>query len=296
MITRFAPSPTGALHLGHAYAAWIAHDRARAAGGRFLLRLEDIDHTRCRPEFEAGILADLAWLGIAWDGPVRRQSAHFADYAEALARLEAMGVIYPCFCTRAEIAAEVAAAPGAPQGPAGPLYPGTCRHLSDDARAARMAEGRDHALRLDVARATALAGGPLTWVDEKAGRQTARPEMLGDVVLARKETPTSYHLAVTVDDALQGVTLVTRAIDLFSATHVHRLLQALLDLPVPLYHHHGLVMGEDGLRLAKRDRALALAAMRAAGESPAALRRRLGLPPCPGAAAPLPCAGQVEEE
>lgn len=294
MFTRHAPSPTGALHLGHAYSAWIAHDRARATGGRFLLRLEDIDGTRCRPEFEAGILEDLAWLGITWDGPVRRQSEHFDDYAAALARLQALGVIYPCFCTRAEIAAEIAAAPGAPQGPAGPLYPGTCRHLSDDARAARMAEGRDHALRLDVARAMALVGGPLAWFDEKAGMQTATPEMLGDVVLARKETPTSYHLAVTVDDALQGITLVTRALDLFAATHIHRLLQALLDLPVPAYFHHGLVMGENGARLAKRDKALTLAAMRAAGETPAALRLRLGLPPCPGAAPPLPCAGQVE--
>lgn len=278
--TRFAPSPTGRLHLGHAYAAWLAHDRARAGGGRFLLRMEDIDQTRCRPEFDAAIIEDLGWLGITWDGPVRRQSEHFADYRAALDRLTGFGVIYPCFCTRAEIAAEVAASPGAPQGPAGPLYPGTCRALDPARRAARLAEGQDHALRLDVGKAMALVGRPLFWQDEKAGEQQARPEMLGDVVLARKETPTSYHLAVTVDDALQGITLVTRAIDLFPATHIHRLLQALLDLPVPAYAHHGLVLSEDGVRLAKRDKALTLAAMRAAGETPRDLRRRLGLAAC----------------
>lgn len=273
--TRFAPSPTGGLHLGHAYAACLAHDRARGAGGRFLLRLEDIDQTRCRPVFEAGIIADLAWLGLRFDGPVRRQSDHFDDYRAALSRLESLGVIYPCFCTRSEIAAAV----GAPQGPAGPLYPGTCRHLSAAEREDRLAEGHDHALRLDVTRARALVGGDLHWHDEKAGRQQAQPEQLGDVVLARKETPTSYHLAVTVDDALQEITLVTRGIDLFPATHIHRLLQALLGLPVPAYAHHGLVMGEDGVRLAKRDRALTLAAMRDAGVTPAELRRRLGLAP-----------------
>ncbi|MFA5120376.1 tRNA glutamyl-Q(34) synthetase GluQRS [Zavarzinia sp.] len=277
--TRFAPSPTGGLHLGHAFAAWFAHDRARAAGGRFLLRLEDIDRTRCRPAFEAGIVEDLTWLGLAWDGPIRRQSDHFDDYRAALERLEGLGVLYPCFCTRAEIAAEIQAAGGAPQGPAGPLYPGTCRRLSPAERAVRLAEGGDHALRLDIGKALALAGGGLTWFDEKAGLQAARPELLGDVVLARKETPASYHLAVTVDDALQEITLVTRAIDLFPATHIHRLLQALLGLPTPCYHHHGLVMGEDGVRLAKRDKALTLAAMREAGETPAGLRASLGLAP-----------------
>ena len=271
--TRFAPSPTGGLHLGHAYAAWIAHDRARATGGRFLLRMEDIDQTRCRPAFEAGIIADLTWLGLRFDGPVRRQSEHFDDYRAALSRLESLGVLYPCFCTRSEIAAAV----GAPQGPAGPLYPGTCRHLSAGERQDRLAEGHDHALRLDIARARTLVGGDLHWHDEKAGRQQARPEQLGDVVLARKETPTSYHLAVTVDDALQEITLVTRGIDLFPATHIHRLLQALLGLPVPAYAHHGLVMGEDGIRLAKRDKALTLAAMRDAGATAAELRQRLGL-------------------
>lgn len=273
-VTRFAPSPTGGLHLGHAYAAWVAHDAARAEGGRFLLRIEDIDHTRCRPAFEASIIEDLTWLGIRWDGPVRRQSEHFADYRAALAQLDALGVIYPCFCTRAEIAASI----GAPQGPAGPLYPGTCRHLSPARRAECLAQGKDHALRLDVARAMAIAGSPLPWTDQKAGPQVARPEVLGDVVLARKETPTSYHLAVTVDDFLQGVTLVTRAVDLFPATHIHRLLQALLGLPTPEYRHHGMVMGEDGNRLAKRDKSLTLAAMRESGLTPADLRQRLGLP------------------
>lgn len=277
LVTRFAPSPTGLLHLGHAYAALIAFDRARAGGGRFLLRLEDIDRTRCRAAFDAAILADLAWLGLDWDGPVRRQSAHFADYRAALDRLDRLGVLYPCFCTRAEIAAEIAASPGAPQGPPGPLYPGTCRGLSRQRRMARLAEGGDHALRLDVAAARRLVAGPLTWHDERTGPHPAEPERLGDVVLARKETPASYHLAVTVDDAVQGVTLVTRGIDLAPATHIHRLLQALLDLPTPAYAHHPLLLGSDGVRLAKRDGAAGLAALRAAGTTPADIRRRLGL-------------------
>src|SRR5690606_10125529 len=218
IVTRFAPSPTGRLHLGHAYSALFAWKAARGAGGRFLLRIEDIDEGRCRPEHVNGILEDLAWLGLDWDGPVRRQSAHLDDYAKALARLDEAGLLYPCFCTRAEIQAEIAAAGGAPHGPDGPLYPGTCRHLDVGRRAERMAAGEPFALRLDMGRAVAAAG-PLEWRDRATGMVRAAPERFGDVVLARKDVPTSYHLAVTVDDALQSVTLVTRGRDLFEATH-----------------------------------------------------------------------------
>ena len=274
--TRFAPSPNGLLHLGHAHAALFA---ARAAeGGRFLLRIEDIDEGRARPEFEAAILEDLAWLGLDWVTPVRRQSEHIGDYRAALDRLEAAGLIYPCFCTRREIREEIARSPTAPHGPEGPLYPGTCLGLSRQARARRLAEGRSFALRLDMARARARAGGPLAWHDRGRGRREARPERLGDVVLARKDSPTSYHLAVVVDDHLQGVDLVTRGQDLLDATDVHRLLQALLDLDLPEYHHHGLIVDEDGRRLAKRHASRTLRHLREAGESPAAVRRLAGFP------------------
>lgn len=277
VVTRFAPSPTGALHLGHACSALFAHGLARAAGGRFLLRIEDIDETRCRPDFIAGIHEDLHWLGLTWEEPVRRQSEHFDDYRAALGRLQALGVLYPCFCTRKDIAAEIAAMGHAPHGPDGVLYPGTCRTLSPDARAARIARGDSYALRLDVAEAhrlaRAMAGDDLRFEDAVAGVTVAHPESFGDVVLARKDTPASYHLAVTVDDALQGVTLVTRGTDLFHATHIHRLLQALLGLPVPRYHHHPLLLDEHGKRFAKRDKSLTLAAMRASGLTPADIRR-----------------------
>lgn len=275
-VTRFAPSPTGRLHLGHAYAALFAAEAARGAQGRFLLRIEDIDATRCRPEWEAGIFEDLAWLGLAWEEPVRRQSRHMADYQDALTRLEAMGLLYPCFCTRKEIAAEHAAMGAAPHGPNGPAYPGTCRSLSAAVRRDRRADGRPYALRLDMAMAMAAAG-PLTWFDRGRGAIAADPAPFGDVVLARKETPASYHLAVTVDDHLQGVTLITRGEDLFAATHVHRLLQALLGLDAPEYHHHGLIADEQGRRLAKRDNAPTLAALRAAGATPESVRDRLGM-------------------
>jgi glutamyl-Q tRNA(Asp) synthetase len=275
--TRFAPSPTGRLHLGHAHSALFAHRRARESGGRFLLRIEDIDPTRCRPEFIAGILEDLAWLGVAWEGAVRRQSEHMGDYRAALDRLDAAGLIYPCFCTRAEIRAEIQRAGAAPHGPEGVLYPGTCRSLTQAERAARVAGGTPYALRLAMDLAAARAG-PLSWRDRAAGPQRALPERFGDVVLARKETPASYHLAVTVDDALQGVTLVTRGEDLFEATHVHRLLQALLNLPVPDYEHHGLIRDLEGRRLAKRDEAPTLAGLRAAGRSPAQVRALAGFP------------------
>lgn len=276
IVTRFAPSPTGYLHLGHAYSALIAWRAAREGGGKFLLRIEDIDRARCKPEFTAAILEDLAWLGLDWDGAVRKQSEHFADYEAALDALEVMELIYPCFCTRAEIAAEIARAGGAPQGEEGALYPGTCRNLSDDERARRITAGESYALRLDVGRALARAGR-LFWEDEEQGRVEAKPEMLGDVVLARKDVPTSYHLAVTVDDALQGVTLVTRAVDLFSATHIHRLLQALLDLPTPRYRHHRLLTDAQGKRFAKRDKSLTLRALREAGRTPEDVRPMVGL-------------------
>ncbi len=276
VVTRFAPSPTGYLHLGHVRSALEGWRAARSAGGRFLLRLEDIDQGRCRDEFAAAILDDLAWLGLAWDGPVRRQSEHFDDYRRALNRLATLGVIYPCFCTRRAIQAEIARAGGAPQGEAGPLYPGTCRRLSSTEREEKQDSGLDYALRLDLACALALTG-PLEWVEERGDeprRVLADPSALGDVVLARKEVPVSYHLAVTVDDAIQGVTLVTRGEDLAPATHIHRLLQGLLGLPTPRYRHHQLLTDATGRRLAKRDRATTIRAMRAAGVTPAELLAR----------------------
>ncbi len=278
VVTRFAPSPTGLLHIGHAHAALIAWHAARDVGGRFLLRLEDIDRTRCRPDFADAIPEDLAWLGLDWDGAVRVQSEHFAWYRRALDRLEADGLLYPCFCTRAAIKAEMARAAGAPHGEEGPIYPGTCRGLTAAERAARIEAGAAWALRLDVAAALARTG-PLWWQDEGAGRVAADAARLGDVVLARKEIPASYHFAVTVDDALQGVTLVTRGEDLFAATHIHRLLQALLDLPVPRYRHHKLLVDAAGRRYAKRDRALTLRALRAAGRTPQEVRALAGFPP-----------------
>ncbi|RYF04282.1 MAG: tRNA glutamyl-Q(34) synthetase GluQRS, partial [Oxalobacteraceae bacterium] len=248
-VTRFAPSPTGLLHLGHAHAALSAW----RAGDRCLLRIEDIDATRCRPEFTAAILDDLAWLGLTWDGPVRIQSGHMAEYRAALDRLAARGLLYPCFCTRAEIAREVAAASQAPHGPDGPLYPGTCRRLSPKARAERIARGDPFALRLDMAAALAEAPADLSYEEAGEGRLRCDPAQFGDAVLARKEIPASYHLCVTHDDALQGVTLVTRGEDLRPATHLHRLLQALLGWPEPRYAHHRLLTDASGRRLAKRD-------------------------------------------
>ncbi|HEX2151900.1 MAG TPA: tRNA glutamyl-Q(34) synthetase GluQRS [Stellaceae bacterium] len=265
VVTRFAPSPTGYLHLGHVRSALEGWRAARSAGGTFLLRLEDIDHTRCRPEYADAIIEDLAWLGLDWDGPIRRQSEHLADYRAALKRLNELGLLYPCFCTRREIRDEIARAGGAPQGEAGAPYPGTCRRLDPAERAARQNEAADYALRLDVGAALACTG-PLAWCED-GGRIKADPAVLGDVVLARKEVPTSYHLAVTVDDALQGVTLVTRGVDLFTATHIHRLLQAALELPTPRYRHHELLTDAQGRRLAKRDKALTIRAMRESGMS-----------------------------
>ncbi|CAA6604255.1 Glutamyl-Q tRNA(Asp) synthetase [Rhodospirillaceae bacterium LM-1] len=266
-VTRFAPSPTGFLHLGHAFCALFAHGQAVDRGGRFLLRIEDIDPVRCKLDFETAIYEDLSWLGLTWEMPVRRQSDHLADYRQALDRLEGMGLLYPCFCSRKDIASSGQA----PHGPDGPLYPGICKRLSLDQRAERIGAGQPFALRLEMERAVALAGA-LTWRDLDQGEQKARPEIFGDVVLARKDAPTSYHLAVTLDDHLQEVTLVTRGVDLFEATHVHRLLQALLGLNVPAWRHHPLLMGPSGLRLAKRDQAQSLRALRNEGLSPQAVR------------------------
>ncbi len=284
VVTRFAPSPTGHLHLGHAHSALVGWQAARRAGGRFLLRIEDIDRSRCRPEFAAAIREDLAWLGLDWDGPVRIQSEHLAEYRAALDRLARQALLYPCFCTRADIKAEVARADAAPHGPEGPLYPGTCRALAPSEREARMAAGAPFALRLDVARAVARVG-PQSWQDEVAGTIAADPLSHGDVVLARKDAPTSYHLAVTVDDTLQGVTLVTRGEDLFAATHVHRLLQALLGLPTPRYRHHPLITDANGRRFAKRDRAMTLRRLRETGCSPAEARAMAGFADGSGPAA-----------
>lgn len=282
-VTRFAPSPTGYLHLGHAFAALVAAALARESGGRFLVRIEDTDRTRARPEYEAAIFEDLAWLGLQWEEPVRRQSEHFGDYARALDVLKGMGFAYPCFCTRKEIEAEFAASVNAPQGPDGPIYPGTCRALSDSERAQRLARGDSHAWRLDVAAALARLDAPLTFEEfgggpnGECGRIAVNADFFGDVVLARKDAPASYHLAVVVDDALQGVTLVTRGNDLFAATHVQRLLQALLNLPVPQYSHHRLILDVSGKRLAKRDQATTLKHLRANGWTPARVREALGL-------------------
>lgn len=249
-------------------------------GGRFLLRIENIDTGRCRPEFEEAICEDLAWLGLRWEEPVRRQSEHLADYQKALDQLGAQDLLYPCFCTRTQIRTEIAESPSAPHGPDGPVYPGTCRHLSPQERRARTDAGDGFALRLKTDAAMAVArdtvGGSFVFHDRERGAVPCDPLPFGDVVLARKDVPTSYHLSVTVDDALQGITLVTRGTDLLEATHIHRLLQVLLGLPVPDYHHHRLITDETGSRLATRDRALSLRTLRAEGATPASIRQRLG--------------------
>lgn len=267
-VTRFAPSPTGPLHLGHAYSALLAHRFARERDGAFLLRIEDIDPGRVRTQHIDGIMEDLLWLGLSFDGEIVYQSERLPLYAAALERLKAHGLVYPCFCTRSAIAAEMAASASAPHGPHGPVYPGTCRRLSPAEQEARRPR-EAHAWRLDVAKAV-TAAGPLFW-REGDTEVEARPDLFGDVALARKDAPTSYHLAVTVDDAAQGVTDVVRGRDLYEATHAHRLLQHLLSLPSPTYHHHPLLLGADGKRLAKRNGAPTLAALREAGVDPAAL-------------------------
>ena len=266
VVTRFAPSPTGRLHIGHGWSALLAMDFARANGGLFRLRIEDIDGTRSRPEHVAGIIEDLNWLGVAWDGDIVFQSQRLDHYDAALERLRQMGLLYPCFCTRADIAASASA----PHGPEGPVYPGTCRGLPQAERDRRIARGEPHAWRLDMAKAV-LVTGELHWASNDQRMIEAMPEIAGDVVLARKDAPASYHLSCTLDDAAMGITHVLRGEDLFAATHVHRLLQALLDLPTPVYCHHTLLVGADGKRLAKRDGSIALADLRARGADPATL-------------------------
>jgi glutamyl-Q tRNA(Asp) synthetase len=257
VITRFAPSPTGRLHLGHAWSALLAHDFARARGGQFLLRIEDIDPGRCRAEFVEGIFEDLRWLGLEWDGPVWRQMERTNAYAAAFEQLKVQGLVYKCWCTRSD----VAAAGQAPHEGTNLLYPGTCKG------GAYPGDGRPFCWRLDAAKAVAAAG-PLEWTDNGRGTIAGDTSMHGDVVIMRKDAPASYHLAVTVDDAAQGVTDIVRGRDLFEATHVHRLLQALLGLSTPLYHHHALIVGSDGERLAKRRNSPTIAALREAGQSP----------------------------
>ena len=286
-VFRFAPSPNGYLHLGHAYSVLLNLDAARQTDGRLLLRIEDIDATRCKPEFETAIYQDLAWLGVAWETPVRRQSRHMADYREAVERLTDLGLVYPSFESRAEIAGLVAQreANGRwPRDPDGvPLYPGAANLLSPAERARLLQSGAPHALRLDMAAACACAG-ELSWIEHgegpggETGAVAARPQAWGDVILARKETPTSYHLAVTIDDALQGVTEVVRGQDLFWSTSVHRLLQRLLDLPSPAYRHHRLIRDGAGRKLSKSTAATGLRELRAGGATPASIRRLLGLP------------------
>lgn len=290
-VFRFAPSPNGQLHLGHAYSALLNDDFARRFGGRFLLRIEDIDIARCRPEFEAAIYDDLSWLGLSWEHPVRRQSEHFDDYRAAFAKLKDRRAVYPCFCSRKEIADAIAcheAKSGAPwpRDPDGaPLYPGTCRSLPAEEIGRRLGEERPHAWRLDGAAARELLPGSHDYRRfDREGREEkveADPWRWGDAVIVRKEVPTSYHLSVVVDDALQGVTHVVRGQDLEAATDLHILLQGLLGLPVPLYHHHGLIVDSEGDKLAKSRGSEALSALRAQGFSAAEVRHRLGFAPQP---------------
>ena len=280
-VTRFAPSPTGLLHLGHAFSALTAYDAAQAAGGRFILRIEDIDATRCRPQYEAAIFEDLAWLGLVWEEPVLRQSDHLIDYHAALERLRKKGLLYRDFRTRSELASDIA---GAPHGPVGPIVSGAALPAEEEAE--RLARGEAFASRLSLAASRAHLGpawSTMSFVEEghgpdgETGKIMARPELAGDIVLARKDVGAAYHLAVVVDDARQGVSHVIRGDDLFAAAHIQRLLQVLLDLPTPIYRHHPLLMGPDGKRLAKRNGAPALSDLRKLGETASDVRRRLGL-------------------
>jgi glutamyl-Q tRNA(Asp) synthetase len=276
LVTRFAPSPTGYLHLGHAYAALVAQSRARRAGGRFLLRIENIDATRARAEYEATIFEDMRWLGLDWDGPVRRQQDHLADYARVLDDLRARDLLYPCFCTRADIGREVAASGQAPHGRDRAGYPGTCATLPPRIAATRIEAGQAHCWRLRTARAVASVG-PLDYEEEGQGRVVCDPVAQGDVVLARKDCPGSYHLCVCHDDALQGVTVVTRGEELRPATDIHRLLQSLMGWPAPIYAHHQLLTDAEGRKLSKRDGAQSMKVQREAGMTPAEAFRRAGV-------------------
>ncbi|MEJ1159904.1 tRNA glutamyl-Q(34) synthetase GluQRS [Prosthecomicrobium sp. N25] len=287
-VFRFAPSPNGELHLGHAYSALVDYEAAQAADGRFLLRIEDIDVTRCRPDYVERIFEDLAWLGIRWEEPVRRQSEHFQDYRAALGILQDRGLVYPAFLSRGEIRARVEAAEAAgrpwsrdPDG--APLYPGDDRAMEPDRAAALITAGRPFAYRLRMAEALATAGGPPVFREHGSGPAgetgvvATDPARWGDVILARREIPTSYHLSVVVDDAAQGVTHVVRGQDLFHATSVHRLLQVLLGLPAPVYRHHRLIVDENGRKLSKSQRDTSLRALREAGARPEDIRRMVGL-------------------
>lgn len=278
IVTRFAPSPTGHLHKGHAYSALSAFAFAGSHRGRFLLRIEDIDPGRCRAGNTEQIYEDLTWLGLEWEKPVRIQSEHRSDYNRVARDLHHRKLLYPCFCSRNDILREAERAGYAPHGSEGPVYPGTCRKLSDDERAARIATGENHSLRLDLSRALEEIGSGLTWNDARHGIQPARPDLLGDAILVRKDIGTSYHLSVVIDDALQGITDIVRGVDLFDSTHLHRVLQALLDFPAPTYHHHPLLTDSGGNRLAKRDRAITLKSLRESGLSAANLRLELGFP------------------
>jgi glutamyl-Q tRNA(Asp) synthetase len=282
-VVRFAPSPNGYLHLGHAYSALMNALLARETGGRMLLRLENIDTTRCRPEFETAIREDLGWLGVTWEEPARRQSEHFDDYAEALERLERRGLVYPCFCSRGDIMAAVAARPTWPLDPDGtPLYPGSCKHIPLHERSRRFASGERASYRLDMERALAVAGAELSWSEFRDGAQRveerANPAVWGDAVLSRKDIATSYHIAVVVDDAVQGVTDIVRGEDLFMATSLHRILQALLDLPPPNYRHHGLLRDASGHKLSKSLRAKPLRQFRQERHSVESVLGRIGVP------------------
>ncbi len=279
VVTRFAPSPTGYLHLGHAYSALFASAEAVREQGRFLLRIENIDFGRCKSIFEDAIYEDLAWLGLAWEQPVRRQSDHLEKYRSALQRLNEKDLLYPCFCTRKEIASEIEQADSSPHevvGPEGPRYPGTCRNMSADERDFKLAQGDQFALRLNMEKACEIAGR-LTWQEANGADHLATPQLFGDAVIARKNSPSSYHLSVTVDDHLQGVTLVTRGEDLRSATHIHRLLQALLSYDVPDYKFHRMLTGDDGRRYAKRNSSLTLRTLRNNGKTSTDIRELIGL-------------------
>ncbi|APX70262.1 MULTISPECIES: tRNA glutamyl-Q(34) synthetase GluQRS [unclassified Brucella] len=287
-VFRFAPSPNGQLHLGHAYSALLNANMAEKSGGRFLLRMEDIDTARCTPALEQGIYDDLHWLGLRWETPVRRQSEHFGEYRNALTKLADKGLVYPAFLSRSEVRKRISEAcargddwPSDPDGT--PLYPQDERNMSEKEQMEHIVSGAPYAWRLDMDKALAAAGEPLFWnesgagPDGETGRLAADPAKWGDVVIARKDTPTSYHLSVVVDDALQGITHIVRGRDLFHATSVHRLLQKLLGLPEPLYHHHDLVLGEDGQKLSKSRKDTALASLREQGWTPADIRAKLGL-------------------
>ena len=275
-ITRFAPSPTGYLHIGHAYAAFFAEKIARETGGRFILRIEDIDKARCKPELEEAIYEDLNWLGLKWDEPVRRQSDHLADYTSALKRLSNLKLTYPCFCTRNEINAEIQRAGGAPHISEVSVYPGTCKFLTKTERRKRIHEGQGYATRLDMTKAAEITE-ELSWSDRGTGQQTVNLNGFGDIIIARKDIPTSYHLSVTVDDALQGITLVTRGKDLAESTSIHRLLQSLLGYKAPQYAHHKLIKNSEGKRLSKRDHATSIRSLRAKGKKPKDILSMIGM-------------------